>query len=132
MFVDTALGIMKERVLLMTNKKTMRRTAAALGLAAIISFVLVLPFAILEVRNNTIPREEAPGIFLLFAVLWLLPTVFFFVLIPIVRNVRAGNSILASPLVLVLRVASLVVIGSIWVWGFMDQLPCFLGVPNCD
>jgi len=132
MFVETASGIIKERVLQMTNRNAMRQTAATFGLAAIISFVLILPFALLEVVNNTIPRAEAPGILLLFGVLWLLPTVFFFVLIPIVRNVRAGNSILANPMILLLRVASLVLIGSVWIWGFMDQLPCFLGVPNCD
>ncbi len=93
---------------------------------------LVLPFAILEALNNTITKQNGPGLMLLFGVLWLLPTAFLVILMPIVRTVRAGNSILANPIKLVFRVAFLALIATIWGWGFIDQLPCFLGVPNCD
>ena len=101
-------------------------------IAALISFVLVLPFAILESVNNTLTKQNVPGLLLLFGVLWLLPTAFILILMPIVRSVRAGNSPLANPLTFLLRVASLALIAMVWGWGFIDQLPCFLGVPNCD
>lgn len=101
-------------------------------LAALISFFLILPFAILELLNNTTTKQDAPDLILLFGVLWLLPTAFLLILIPIVRSVRAGNSPLANPFTFLLRVASLAVIATVWGWGFLDQLPCFLGVPNCD
>ena len=100
--------------------------------AAIIGFVLVLPFVILEALNNTITKQNALGLTLLFGVLWLLPTAFIVILMPMVRAVRAGNSVLATPVNLLLRVAFLTLIAAIWGWGFIDQLPCFLGVPNCD
>jgi hypothetical protein len=103
-----------------------------LGLAVLISFVLVLPFAILEFLNQTITRQNAPGLILLFGLLWLLPTVFIVILLPIVQSVRAGNSIITRPINLLLRVASLAFVTVIWTAMIIDQLPCFLGVPNCD
>ena len=110
----------------------MKTFTANLRSAAIISFILVLPFAILEALNNTITKQNGPGLMLLFGVLWLLPTAFLVILTPIVRTLRAGNSILANPIKLVFRVVFLALIATIWGWGFIDQLPCFLGVPNCD
>jgi hypothetical protein len=131
MFVETAIGIIKEHVLLLKQGDTMKTITKDLGLAAIISFIIVLPFAILEALNNTITRQNAPGLILLFGVLWLLPTAFVVILAPIVRTVRAGN-IMVNPISLLFRVAFLTLIATIWGWGFIDQLPCFLGVPNCD
>ena len=95
----------------------------------IISFVLVFPFMILELVHRRKFPESFPIV--LFGLLWLLPMLFIVILMPIVRNVQAGNSIMANPINLLLR------------FGFgphrmdvgrhtIDQLPCFLGVPNCD
>jgi len=107
-------------------------TTTNLRLAALISLILVLPFAILEGLNNTVTKQNAPGLILLFGLLWLLPTAFIVILMPIVGTVRAGNSIWATPAKLLLRFAFLTLLATIWGWGFTDQLPCFLGVPNCD
>jgi hypothetical protein len=114
------------------NEGPVRNMAADLGAAALISLLLVLPFAILESLNQTINRQNAPGLILLFGVLWLLPVAFIVVLVPLVRAVRAGNSLLAHPITFLFKVAILVFIA--WFWGslFIDQLPCFMGVPNCD
>jgi hypothetical protein len=114
----------------MTNQT--KSIITTFGTAAFISFILVLPFAILESVNNTITRQNAPGLIVLFSLLWLLPTAFIVVLAPIVRTVRAGNSVLAYPVALLFRVVFLAFIS--WMWGsiVIDQLPCFLGVPNCD
>jgi len=114
------------------NEDLTKSIATNLKAAAIISFLLVLPFAILESLNQTITRQNAPGLILLFGVLWLLPTAFIVILVPVVRAVRAGNSLLAHPITLLFKVAILVFIA--WFWGslFIDQLPCFMGVPNCD
>lgn len=110
----------------------MTRSTGDLKISSILSFLLLLPFAILEVLHNPISRENATGLILLFGLLWLLPTVFILILLPLFRTARGGNSLLANPTKLVFSVVFLALIGSIWVWGFTDQLPCFLGVPNCD
>lgn len=107
----------------------MKTIAANLGAAALISFILVLPFAILELMFNTVTKQNAPGLIVLFGLLWILPTVFIVILVPIVRSVRAGNSIMTN---LIFRVAFLALIAVMWGGLLLDQLPCFIGVPNCD
>jgi hypothetical protein len=100
--------------------------------AAIISLFLVLPFAILDFLFNPLRRQNLLDPVVLFGLLWLLPMVFIVIFAPIVQSVRAGNNILTNPVKLLCRVASLVLIA--WMWGvaIIDQLPCFIGVPNCD
>jgi hypothetical protein len=114
------------------NEDPTRHIATNLKAAALISFLLVLPFAVLESLHNTMTRQSAPGLVVLFGVLWLLPMAFIIILAPIVRTVRAGNSPVANPINLLFKVAILVFIA--WFWGslFVDQLPCFIGAPNCD
>src|SRR5688500_12989985 len=109
----------------------MKSTVKSVGSAALISAILVLPFVILEAVNQTITKQNVFGLVLMFSILWLLPTVFIVMLAPLVRNIKAGN-IMTKPFALLLRVASLAVIGMMWTGMIVDQLPCFLGIPNCD
>jgi quinol-cytochrome oxidoreductase complex cytochrome b subunit len=108
----------------------MKAIATDLRTAVLGSLLLVLPFAMLEAANSMLTRQNAPGVIVLFGLLWLLATAFLAVLIPIVRNVRTGS--VANPLKLLLAVAVLLVVASIWGSIVADQMPCFLGVPNCD
>jgi len=124
--------VRKGRLLQTLRNNTMKNITTTLGSAALISFILVLPFAILESVNHTITRQNAPGLIMLFGLLWLLPTVFIVILAPIVRTVRAGSGILAHPISLLFRIAFLAIIAMMWGGLLIDQLPCFLGVPNCD
>ncbi len=132
MFIETGIGIVKEHMLRISQGNKMKTVTKDLGSAAIISFILVLPLAILEALNNSITRENASGLILLFGVMWLLPTVFIVLLRSIIRTVRAGATLMAKPIFLLFKVVSLVLIATVWGWGLIDQLPCFLGVPNCD
>ncbi len=113
-------------------KHSTKSIVSTIGAAALIGFILVLPFVLLEFLNQTVTRQNAPGLILLFGFLWLLPTVFIVLLVPLVRTMRAGNSLLATPVSLVFRVVFMILIA--WMWGglLIDQMPCFLGVPNCD
>ena len=97
---------------------------------AIGSFILVLPFMIMEVANRRDFNEGFP--ILLFTVMWLLPVIFLLILTPILRTIRSGDSLLASPIKLSLSIAFLVLIAIVWTGALIDQIPCFLGVPNCD
>lgn len=112
------------------NEGPARNVAADLGAAALISLILVLPFVILELVNRRSFAEGFPVP--LFGFLWLLPAAFIVVLVPLVRAVRAGNSLTANPVNLLLRVALLALIAAAWGGLLIDQMPCFIGVPNCD
>jgi len=131
-FVETAVGVAREHILLITGGNAMQKIFTSLRAPALISFILVLPFALLEFSFNTVNKQNAPGLTVLFGLLWLLPTAFIVTLAPIVRTIRAGNSLLANPIALLVRVAFLALIAMMWGGVLIDQLPCFLGVPNCD
>ena len=97
---------------------------------AIISFMLVIPFMILELVNRRNFHEGFPIV--LFGLLWLLPMIFIVTVMSTIRNVRAGKNILADPINLLFRVILLVFLTMMWGGILIDQMPCFAGVPNCD
>ncbi|RIK32348.1 MAG: hypothetical protein DCC56_00640 [Anaerolineae bacterium] len=129
-FLDTAAGIAYEAILLFTEGDTMKTIFTNVKSPALISLLIVLPFMLMEVVNtqNFYVVFNIP----LFGIMWLLPTLFIVVLIPIVQNIRAGNTLMAHPLSLLLRVILLLFIAWFWSSLVIDQMPCFLGVPNCD
>jgi len=129
-FIETAIGIVKQHILQIKQAVTMKKIATNLISAAIISLLLVLPFVILELVNRRDFPESFPIV--LFGFLWLLPVAFIIILVPLVRNVRAGNRMMANPIHLLLKIACLALIALFWGGLLNDQLPCFLGVPNCD
>lgn len=100
--------------------------------AALVGLILVLPFAVIEAVNNTITGRSAPGLIVLFGLLWLLAAAFIVILVPLVRAVRAGGGVAANPFHLLFRVALLALIVMTWAGIVVDQMPCFMGVPNCD
>src|SRR5687767_1303283 len=107
------------------NEGPVKNIATNLKSAAIISFFLVLPFALLDLLFNPIRRQSILDPVVLFGLLWLLPVAFIVILAAMVRAVRAGNNLLTNPVTLLFRVAFLAAIA--WLWGvaIIDQLPCF-------
>lgn len=111
----------------------MKSVATDLRPAALVGMTLVLPLVILEfLFNTTLTKHSVVGLTPLFGFLWLLPVAFVVILMPIVRNVRARDAITANLGRLSLGVALLGLITAVWVSLLVDQMPCFLGVPNCD
>ena len=103
---------------------------APIRVPAIIGFFLVLPFLILElVTSSNLPRSNASIV--LFVFMWLLSTAFIAILMLIVRNVQAGNKLLANPVSLLLSV----ILFGVFAWQrvefVIDQMPCFLGATGC-
>ena len=109
-----------------------RSVAAELRSATLISFIAAVPFVILESLNQSLSAQNATTRIVLFAVLWALPLLLMLVLLPLLRRVRAGDRIAANPVSLVLRAAVSIAIVIVWGSVLADQMPCFLGVPNCD
>jgi hypothetical protein len=68
----------------------------------------------------------------LFGVMWLLPLSFILIMRPVVRRLRADEGGVANPPGLWPRVAVSMLIAWLWIGLVVDQMPCFLGVPNCD
>jgi hypothetical protein len=129
-FIETANGIIQEDILALKEIDLMKSFLTNLKSPALISLFLVIPFMIMEVvsTRNLTAIFNAP----LFGILWLLPMIFIIILMPFVRNMRAGNNIAAKPITFVLSIIFLVLIALAWGGIVADQMPCFLGVPNCD
>lgn len=109
------------------NDFSVKNIISNLKWAAIIGFLVVLPFLILELINN---QQSFPAA--LFGFLWLLSMAFIGIVMPVAQNIRAGNCVAAKPFNLLVRIAFSALIAALWLSLVIDQLPCFLGVPNCD
>jgi hypothetical protein len=105
-------------------------TVKSFGGSLLISSGLVLPFMVLQWVNRRTFHEEFP--FVLFAFMSLQSLFIVLLLSPPLRRLRANGSLRAlkpghwAGLLLGVFLA----VG--YVNGVIDQLPCFLGVPNCD
>src|SRR5687767_1825353 len=91
--------------------------------AAIISTLVVLPFLVLQVIHL-----PADGIFplSLFFLLWLLPFFVLLLLLPLRLWWKEQK-----PLFWV-RLIAAALLYAFWLGVLVDQLPCFLGEPDCD
>ena len=101
-FVETAIGIIHEHVLLTKEMNPMKNILTNLRLPAIISFLIVLPFMLLDFmfvivkRLNTFSLRNALDFTVIFGFLWLGLAAIILILMPIVRNIRVGNNCMAN------------------------------------
>ena len=130
-FIETGTGVAREHVLLLTEGVTMKTMLANPRWAPVISFMLgVFPFMILEwATRSNLPRSNASP--MLWVFLWVLSTGFIAILMLMIRNVRAGNGILARPVSLLFRFIVFVACAWLWMALVIDQWPCFLGGSGC-
>ena len=89
-------------------------------LPLLLGFALMLPFLGLELRHQP---GELPLV--LFGTLWLLGSVFVALLLPLLRK-------RPRPAAILVRIGLSIVVACLWARIVLDQMPCFLGVPNCD
>jgi hypothetical protein len=94
-FIETALGIFREYLLLVSPGVIMQSILKTLRSPALLSLLLILPFTIMEVVNRRNLNEEFP--FMLFFVMWLNLFVISLILLPIVRGRRTGSHDTANP-----------------------------------
>jgi hypothetical protein len=108
----------------------MSRVLSSLRIPALASVLAMLPFMVMEFVNRREYGEPFP--WQLFLILWLLATGFTFALVPLIRDVRAGENLLRKPFLLMLRVAVMIAFAFVWISGIDDQMGCFRGVLLCD
>lgn len=108
----------------------MKNKILSLLIPIFLGVLATLPFVALEWTNGGQFKDGIP--YPVFIPMWFFASAFFSLLIPFVQDIRARRDLLQDKLTLSLRLLALVFL--IWLWiGFVsDQMPCFLGVPNCD
>jgi len=95
MFIETAAGIFKEHLLLISSGVIMQAIRKTFGSPLFVSLILILPFAIMEIVNRRSFNEGFP--FTLFFGLWLNLFAVTLILLPIVRARRTGKHDMANP-----------------------------------
>jgi hypothetical protein len=102
MFVETAIGIIQEHIFLIKEMNPMKNTLTSLRSHAMIGFLIILPFMLLEfvfviVKRLQFDLRDALDSVVVFGILWLGVTGILLILMPVLRNLRAGNDSLANP-----------------------------------
>ena len=93
-FFETATGICREHLLLISPGDVMQTILRTSGSSALISVLIILPFMIMEVVNRRNFNEDFPTF--LFFVMWLNLLAISLILMPIVRGKRTGNHDIAD------------------------------------
>lgn len=98
--------------------------------AALFSCFLVIPFIGMELLNGMNVGGSFP--LALFLTLWALSTIFGLLMIPLVTIVRQGGVMTAPRFPMFMRLTASLFVAWLWTAIVLDQMPCFMGVPNCD
>lgn len=98
--------------------------------SVVFGLFLVAPLIVLEMTFGRANYSSFPTA--LFGILWVLPTLFAFVALPLYRAFRDTAENRPMIATIVIRVVFMGVIALFWFGLVNDQMPCFLGVPNCD
>ena len=93
----------------------------------VLSACAVAPLLFLEVRNNVTSRRGADYV-VLFGLLWVVSLAVGLTARRVARAVREGDLRYGT----LVRMTVLVVLVGVWFSIVNDQMPCFLGTPNCD
>ena len=149
MFIETSAGIVRENLTEIKGGGIMENIISNNRSTAIISFLMALPLAVLLLITiydieplsgyyKTLTTEadgyriNSFGRIFEIGALLLLPLGFIVSLVPVVRNVRAGNGLTTNPINLLIAAALFIFIATLAISFVIDQYPCWIGVPNCD
>jgi hypothetical protein len=94
-FTETATGIFREHLLLISPGDIMQSIMKTIGTSALTSFLFILPFMIMEVVNRRNFDEDFPSV--LFFVMWFNLFAISLILLPIVRGRQMANHDVGNP-----------------------------------
>ena len=94
-FIETAIGIFREHLLLVSPGDIMQTIVKTIGPSALTSFLLILPFMVMEIVNRRNFNEGFPIV--LFFVMWLNLFAISLILLPIMRGRRTVKHDMANP-----------------------------------
>ena len=114
----------------LTKLRAAPRTSRSFGASLLMSATLVAPFIVMQSVNRSTPGEELP--FALFTFMSLNALLIVLLLTPPLRHLQAERSLRALGFAHWAGLSLGIVLVFVYANVVVDQLPCFLGVPNCD
>ena len=115
---------------MMTRNQAGPGTLKPFVTSLLISSTLVAPFVVLQLLNRRAFREDFP--FVLFTFMSLHTLFIVLLLVPALRRLRSERNLRALKLGHWAGLVLSAFLAFAYVDVVIDQLPCFLGVPNCD
>jgi hypothetical protein len=115
---------------MMTQEHNARGSLKPFVAPLLIGATLVAPFIVLQLVNRRRFHEAFP--FVLFTFMSLHSLFIGLLLAPALRRLRAETTLSALTLGHWAGLSLGVFLGYVYAGVVIDQLPCFLGVPNCD
>jgi hypothetical protein len=109
-----------------------RTIGSTLAMASAVGAALLAPLLFLDVQHNGLEGRRALDMLALFGVLFALSVAVVAATATVVRATRSREPLLRKPAPVVVSVVVLAVAVIMWTAIVSDQLPCFLGTPNCD
>ena len=100
--------------------------------AGAIGFSLTSPLAILGLWNDSLFGSRAADSVALFGLLWVLSSSSVLVALTSGQNLRSRHPTVRSAAAVGGRLVLLLLLAAVWTTITVDQLPCLMGVPNCD
>lgn len=99
--IETAIGILQEHIVLIKETNPMNSILTNLRLPAIIGFLIILPFIVLEItvviiKRLTFDLRDALDSIVTFGFLWLGVAAILLILLPLVRNLRRARKDIAA------------------------------------
>ena len=115
---------------MMTQHQASPRTLKSFVASLLISATLVAPFIVLQWANRRTFHEDFP--YVLFTFMSIHSLFIVLLLTPALGRLRTARSPRALKLGHWVALLLGVFLAIVYVNVVIDQLPCFLGVPNCD
>lgn len=114
----------------MTHKTNAGKSIRLFGQSLLAGAALVLPFLAMQLVNRRTYAEEFPVV--LFAFMLANTVMIALLVIPVVQRVWVHKS--TKALGGLHWIGLLLGVGLLWVYGqvLLDQMPCFVGLLNCD
>lgn len=147
LFGETIVAVVRENLSAggnrMKNVLTNPRWAASIALVCALPLTFILPVAMFNIEplngffqylltesNST--RQHAVGLGIILLSMLLVPVGMVVSFVPVIASVRSGKGVLSHPFNLALGIILLVFALSVWGSLIVDQIPCWMGEPNCD
>jgi hypothetical protein len=108
----------------------MTQATQSIARSAVAGLVATMPFMVLQWVNMRDFWTDFP--IPVFGSLWIFAAVFLGTIRAVINQARMPGKTVASKMLVVVGMVFAFAVAMVWIGFVVDQMPCFLGVPNCD
>jgi hypothetical protein len=122
--------ISRDNLQLFKGHTDMTQAIQSIARSAVAGLMATIPFMALQSVNTHNFWTDFP--IAVFGSLWVFAAVFIGTIGAILNQARMPGKTMARKMLVVAGIVFAFAVAMIWFGFVVDQMPCFLGVPNCD